>query len=582
MPRRVVPDEPTDVIKNSLQKVTFMAQILPAAAERYQLYQIRRDAAEVAASLVVTRQGLLRGDLNLSVDALTRLHHLAYVNYDQGLYLGTLNALGRLAPPSQNADATSPHDLWRLGDCALENADWAKARWLWQAADRFCGDKSAAQALLNMRLGTHSISPVQRASILFNRHALEDSHPKDLFLSTHSERAMDSILQGATDHPPALMVRAAQHINREENERAHATLSLLIPAAAKYGFTLPPEFLDFDASSPVPASKWKEICNLWPGQPLLAYTRGLLLGNEHQRDEACELTAEVSFLVPDSSLPYELIAQVRTFQAYYLEAETAWTSALLRSEDRPESWLGLGKLQCRRGDMAAADRSFSKYLDLRENTADAKVDLGIALALDRLAPERSAQAFEEVLAAEEATREDVINAHLNLGPTLRILNRTDESIYHIEEAIRIVGEEVRGASMAHRILARSLAQAKRDDEALRAYRRYLHDAPDDIDTLVEVGVWLMKVYRFEEAISTWNSIVSLDSNHAEGLAQIGVCNLFLERPEHAISWLSRSLSVDADNASVHRCMATALRQIGDYETASRHLQQGTPELDDEE
>ena len=111
-----------------------------------------------------------------------------------------------------------------------------------------------------------------------------------------------------------------------------------------------------------------------------------------------------------------------------------------------------------------------------------------------------------------------------------------------------------------------LSQGKYE-EAISLYDSRLSVDPKDVEALNNKGVALHHLGRFEEAISTYDKALVLDPKYVNALFSKGAALDTIGRHEEAISWYDKALSVDPKNVDALNGNGLALSQLGRHEEA---------------
>lgn len=137
--------------------------------------------------------------------------------------------------------------------------------------------------------------------------------------------------------------------------------------------------------------------------------------------------------------------------------------------------------------------------------------------------------------------------HYNLGAVLERLGREPEA----EKCYRSANEsDPHGGSMfeATSALGAMLRRQGRLDEAEQVYDAYLTDDPINVEVLVEHGICLSDLERFDEAIERFNFSLSVEPEHAGAQYNKAITLYRVGRHEQAQAALEQARRVDPDNA----------------------------------
>lgn len=256
----------------------------------------------------------------------------------------------------------------------------------------------------------------------------------------------------------------------------------------------------------------------------------------------------------------------------------------------------------RAGRLERAITRYRRALSLRPDYADAHNNLGVAYA----AQGRTLDAmfhYQRALVLNPNHR----NAHNNLGTALVSLGRHAEAVPHYEQAIDLSP----ASPDAHYNLGIALAGAGRIDEAILRYRKAIFLKRDYAEAHNNLGNLLSSQGRTEAAVGHYERALACDPHHAHSLNNLGNAYRDLGQFDQAMKYYDRAIAIrpvsaeahynradiktfargDADLEAlrklalrddlpavkapyVHFALAKALEDIGDYDEAFRHLQQG--------
>ncbi len=137
--------------------------------------------------------------------------------------------------------------------------------------------------------------------------------------------------------------------------------------------------------------------------------------------------------------------------------------------------------------------------------------------------------------------------HYNLGAVLERLGREDEAegcYRHANEADRGGGSMFEATSA----LGAMLRRQGRLEEAELVYDTYLADDPIHVEILVEHGICLSDLERFEEAIERFNFALSVEPEHAGAQYNKAITLYRVGKHEHAQTALEQARRLDPENA----------------------------------
>jgi tetratricopeptide (TPR) repeat protein len=157
--------------------------------------------------------------------------------------------------------------------------------------------------------------------------------------------------------------------------------------------------------------------------------------------------------------------------------------------------------------------------------------------------ERAREAFEQAIDVDPTG----MLQHYNLGAVLERLGREGEA----EKCYRQANEaDPGGGAMfeATSALGAMLRRQGRLEEAEQVYDGYLTDDPINVEMLVEHGICLSDLERFEEAIERFNFALSVDQGHAGAQYNKAITLYRVGKHEQAQAALEQARRLDPDNA----------------------------------
>jgi Tfp pilus assembly protein PilF len=143
-----------------------------------------------------------------------------------------------------------------------------------------------------------------------------------------------------------------------------------------------------------------------------------------------------------------------------------------------------------------------------------------------------------------------------------------------EQAVRALGEAVRahaGFYAAQMALAEQLSKLGRFEEALAAYRKASGLRPDRADPYVGVGVTLVGLRRYDEAIRMLRGVIEVDRNLPAPYLSLGYAEMMTGDHASARAHLLRALELGRATLA-HVYLANVYEQAGDFAEAARHLE----------
>lgn len=93
-----------------------------------------------------------------------------------------------------------------------------------------------------------------------------------------------------------------------------------------------------------------------------------------------------------------------------------------------------------------------------------------------------------------------------------------------------------------------LAHLKNDsgfkEEAITLYTKYLEKFPDNADVLVDRGVCYYELQQYDEAISSMEKAIKINSSHQIANMNLGIVNFAKGNTEKSKEWLQKAVKID--------------------------------------
>ena len=149
------------------------------------------------------------------------------------------------------------------------------------------------------------------------------------------------------------------------------------------------------------------------------------------------------------------------------------------------------------------------------------------------------------LALDSASKAVALNAdlaitHIALGKALFADGRLDESEAQLKSALDIDRQQ----ADAHVALAFVYAARHDAVKAEASYREAMAAAPADWQPLAELGQFLYKAARYQEAIAVWEQCLRLAPDNGTVHRQLGAAYYMLDRPEDAARQFQQALEIE--------------------------------------
>jgi len=108
-------------------------------------------------------------------------------------------------------------------------------------------------------------------------------------------------------------------------------------------------------------------------------------------------------------------------------------------------------------------------------------------------------------------------------------------------------------------------------EAVPLLESFLAAAPDDVDTLYNLGMAQSDLGSLNNAIRHLSKLVELQPQHVNGLVALGVAYQRSEDSEKAVEVLEKAVKLDAQNGFAHRNLGAVLGKLDRNDEAEVHL-----------
>lgn len=236
----------------------------------------------------------------------------------------------------------------------------------------------------------------------------------------------------------------------------------------------------------------------------------------------------------NTSIPSRKERALELLRANRLEEAKVLCEEVCRTENQPGAWYLLGIVHGRLGDLAQAESSYRKAIEIKPDYADAHSGLGIVL--NKLGqPENAAAALRRAAHLKPADPE----AHFYLGVVLAGSGQLDNGINlghalldlgRIAEAIDVYRIALRTDPDHPVVLADlgvALALQNNHDEATACYLRVLEINPEDAETHYNLGNTLRATGKPEKAIESYRAAIRLRPADADAHVNLGLVHLSL-------------------------------------------------------
>lgn len=130
-----------------------------------------------------------------------------------------------------------------------------------------------------------------------------------------------------------------------------------------------------------------------------------------------------------------------------------------------------------------------------------------------------------------------------------------------------------GSWMAYNNLALHYKSLDRFDDAVRYYKKAIQIGPNEVQSLVNLGIVLGLQGKEDEALYYFNRTLEVDPNSSDAHFNIGTMLGSWGKFEEAVSHLYKAVQVKPDYAEAHSNLGMALGSLGRYDEAVAHYRQ---------
>jgi tetratricopeptide (TPR) repeat protein len=160
-------------------------------------------------------------------------------------------------------------------------------------------------------------------------------------------------------------------------------------------------------------------------------------------------------------------------------------------------------------------------------------------------------------------------AHNNLGVILLDGGKTQDAIYHFEQALRANS----GSFEADNNLGSALYKLGRTREAITYFERALELSPYYFPAHNNLGEALLNGGKAQEAIEHFERALRINPNYTNARNNLGSALLITGKLQDAISCFEQALRLKPDYADAHNNLGVIWLQTGKLEEAIRQFQQ---------
>jgi tetratricopeptide (TPR) repeat protein len=246
------------------------------------------------------------------------------------------------------------------------------------------------------------------------------------------------------------------------------------------------------------------------------------------------------------------------------DSDSVWQDTLAKD---PKCCLALNQLAVNctaAGKLEEATNYYFHSLELDPNEAQTHVNLGYCQVLMEKADDGIAQIGEAIRIDPSFSY-----AYYYLGLALRKQGKIDEAIAGFREAIRLNPT----FAPSYDELATTVWSLGQRDEAISLLRHALVKEPDDVGALIHLGNFLTDIGKSDEGLPFLQKAIALEPKNAD--ARIGLGNNFwsANQANAAQDQFAIALQIDPSSASALYAMATCLRLSGQNNEAAKLYEQ---------
>ena len=211
----------------------------------------------------------------------------------------------------------------------------------------------------------------------------------------------------------------------------------------------------------------------------------------------------------------------------------------------------------------SSDEMGDLWLQVVPRSGRARATLAADFGRKEAAANLAAARFAAQIDPEDA------EAQHNLGTALQGVERHDEAIGYLSEALRLDPDH----AASHYNLGLALVTLGEPEDALSHYRDALSIKPDYVKARVNLGVALGSLGRVGEAIIEFNSALRARPTDAEAHNNLGVALISIGRVNLAVEHFQQALRTNPDHAEGNNNIGLVLLRTGSFEDAATHFRQ---------
>ena len=315
-----------------------------------------------------------------------------------------------------------------------------------------------------------------------------------------------------------------------------------------------------------------------------------------QLDKAAQLCSQIVSQRPRMPEAHNLLAAILHAQGNSAAAIKSMQRAINLNGNNAQFYANLGEMERQRGKLPQALVALRRAVALDPKSAQALNNLGI-VHYDRREFAEAVKCYEQAIAVNTSYAE----AHNNLGNALRALGRFDEALDHYQRALLIREnypgaynnmasilrdrDQVAEAEFAYRKaitlspryfeaygnLATLLVQHERADEALRVLGDALRIEPKHAPILIHVARTQLHVGNHAQAEQACRLALEQDPNSAEAHAMLGEMLHEADRFNEALTSFETALTLKPEFGEARNHYGICLKSVGRLDDAREQL-----------
>jgi tetratricopeptide (TPR) repeat protein len=267
-----------------------------------------------------------------------------------------------------------------------------------------------------------------------------------------------------------------------------------------------------------------------------------------------------------SSLAVLFVLGVCTYhqQQYWQNTTTLCEHALKVTEDNYKAHFCMADMLLKQGRIEEAIRHNNEALRIKPTCIEAINNLGAALY--------RAGKIDEAIGYYKRALElnfSVAEARINLAVALAAKGELADAVEHYRIALKTAN--TKDALLIHSSLGSILLKLGRFQEAVTEYREVLSASPNDPDVLNKLGYALAHTGKLDEAVREYQKTLQIKPDDPNTLNGLGVALGRQGKLDQAVKCFTEALRIKPDFADVHTNLGHALALQDHPDEAAVHL-----------